>query len=118
MVNREKRSFKKAEAVLPLSATVATPELKNFNDNLAGDSYEYKAIADLAMEEAGALGLIEEQPAQKDDKSKEKKPVYKEWWLWTIVGVVVAAGVGVGVYYGTAGSGDSSGPSLDINFGK
>lgn len=118
MVNREKRSFKKAEAALPLSATAATPELKNFNDNLAGDSYEYKAIADLAMEEAGALGLIEEQPAQKDDKSKEKKPVYKEWWLWTIVGVVVAAGVGVGVYYGTAGSGGSSGPSLDINFGK
>ncbi len=120
MVNKEKRSFKKAEATLPLTATAATPELKSFNDNLTGDSYEYKAIADLAMEEAGALGLIEEQPAQQDkDKSKEKKPVYKEWWLWTIVGVAVAAGVGVGIYFGVAGNGGgSSGPSLDINFGK
>ena len=29
----------------------------------------------------------------------EKKPVYKAWWLWTTVGVVVAAGVGVGLYF-------------------
>jgi tetratricopeptide (TPR) repeat protein len=26
-----------------------------------------------------------------------KQPVYKKWWLWTAVGVVVAGGVGVGV---------------------
>ena len=30
------------------------------------------------------------------------QPVYKRWWLWTIVGVVVAgAAVGVGVGVGT-----------------
>lgn len=26
-----------------------------------------------------------------------KTPVYKKWWLWTVVGVVVVAGVGIGV---------------------
>jgi hypothetical protein len=33
----------------------------------------------------------------------EGQPVYKKWWLWTIVGgvAVVAVGVGVGVAYGS-----------------
>ncbi len=30
----------------------------------------------------------------------ENTPVYKKWWLWTIVGVVVVAGVGVGLGVG------------------
>ena len=30
----------------------------------------------------------------------QRTPVYKKWWLWTIVGVVVAAGVGVGLGVG------------------
>jgi tetratricopeptide (TPR) repeat protein len=36
-------------------------------------------------------------------------PVYKKWWLWTLVGVaVVGVGVGVGVGLGTAKSGPST----------
>jgi hypothetical protein len=30
----------------------------------------------------------------------ERVPVYRRWWLWTIVGVAVAAGVGVGLGVG------------------
>jgi tetratricopeptide (TPR) repeat protein len=37
-------------------------------------------------------------------RAPEKVPVYKKWWLWTIVGGVVVAGaaVGLGVGLGTA----------------
>lgn len=31
---------------------------------------------------------------------KEKKSIAKAWWLWTTVGAVAAAGLGVGLYYG------------------
>lgn len=31
----------------------------------------------------------------------ERTPVYKKWWLWTVVGVVVAGGVATGVALGT-----------------
>jgi tetratricopeptide (TPR) repeat protein len=39
-------------------------------------------------------------------------PLYKKWWLWTIVGGVVVAGVVVGVTVGVLTSGDSFHPSL------
>lgn len=29
----------------------------------------------------------------------EKTPIYKKWWLWTIVGVVVAGGAATGLYF-------------------
>lgn len=32
--------------------------------------------------------------------STEKKPVYKKWWFWTILGGIAAAGVAVGVGVG------------------
>jgi hypothetical protein len=39
----------------------------------------------------------------------ERTPVYKKWWLWTIVGGVVAVGVGVGLGIGlTANSAPST----------
>ncbi|MEO6952239.1 MAG: hypothetical protein ABI321_10525 [Polyangia bacterium] len=38
-----------------------------------------------------------------------KQPVYKKWWVWTIVGVaVVGIGVGLGVGLGTRSSGTAS----------
>jgi tetratricopeptide (TPR) repeat protein len=40
------------------------------------------------------------QPAQLSGKSERPTPVYKKWWLWTIVGGVVVAGVVVGVAVG------------------
>jgi hypothetical protein len=44
---------------------------------------------------AGALSLV---TAEKDQPSK-KKSIAKAWWLWTTVGIVAAAGLGVGLYY-------------------
>ena len=40
------------------------------------------------------------------------KPIWKKWWLWTIVGGVVVAGVVVGVTVGVLASRDSFNPSL------
>jgi tetratricopeptide (TPR) repeat protein len=45
--------------------------------------------------EAGPLA-VQSKPA--------RRPVYKQWWLWTAVGVVVAAGVTTGVVLGTRSS--------------
>lgn len=39
---------------------------------------------------------------------QKSKPVYKQWWLWTIVGLAVAGGVTAGVLVGTARVGDVS----------
>jgi hypothetical protein len=39
-------------------------------------------------------------------------PVYKKWWLWTLVGGVVVAGVVVGVTVGVLAGRDSFNPSL------
>jgi hypothetical protein len=38
----------------------------------------------------------------------KQKPVYKQWWLWTIVGAVVIGGVTTGVLLGTAKVGNVS----------
>ncbi|HEX6837487.1 MAG TPA: tetratricopeptide repeat protein [Polyangia bacterium] len=44
--------------------------------------------------------------------SSERTPLYKKWWLWTIVGGVVVAGVVVGVTVGVLAGRDSFTPSL------
>ncbi|MFH1438644.1 MAG: PEGA domain-containing protein [Pseudomonadota bacterium] len=44
----------------------------------------------------------------KGEPKKAKKPVYKNPWLWSILAVAVAAGAGVGIYYGVAGTGGES----------
>ena len=44
-------------------------------------------------------------------------PIYKKWWLWTIVGVAVAGagvGVGLGVHYSNGGDTVSSMPTIDL----
>jgi tetratricopeptide (TPR) repeat protein len=38
--------------------------------------------------------------AVQETPPKQEKPVYKKWWLWTIVGGVAVAGVAVGVGVG------------------
>jgi tetratricopeptide (TPR) repeat protein len=55
--------------------------------------------ADGAREEQACDRILRdaERPVEKE---KEKKPLYKQWWLWTAVGAgvaVVAVGVGLGV---------------------
>jgi tetratricopeptide (TPR) repeat protein len=50
-------------------------------------------------------------PSAQNDRGAAT-PVYKKWWLWTIVGGVVVAGVVVGVTVGVLASQDSFHPSL------
>jgi hypothetical protein len=46
---------------------------------------------------AGALPPV---TAEKDQSPpNKKKSIVKAWWLWTTVGIVAAAGLGVGLYY-------------------
>ena len=122
MINSDKKEYKKSEAVFSLpekDAADSSAALKEFNKALVDDPYEYKAISELVMEEAEMLGLSEKAPAAAEDKDdKEKKPIYKEWWLWTVVGVVVAGGVAVGVAcgLGKCSSSGSNGATLDVNF--
>lgn len=123
MIDSNKKEFKKSEAVFNIpekGEADSSASLQQFNKVLIDDPYEYKAIADLLMEEADLLGLSD-KPAEEtaaDSKSKAK-PIYKEWWLWTVVGVVVAGGVAAGVVCGlgkcSSGSG-SNGATLEINF--
>ena len=121
MIDCDKKEFKKSEAVFDLpekGAASKSVSLNQFNKALIDDPYEYKAISDLLMEEADLLGLSD-KPAENQKDDKEKKPVYKEWWLWTVVGVVVAGGVAAGVVCGLGkctGGGSGSGASVDVNF--
>ena len=120
MIDCNKKEFKKTEAVFDLpekGAAGNSAALQQFNKALIDDPYEYKAISDLLMEEADLLGLSD-KPADDQKDDKEKKPIYKEWWLWTVVGVVVAGGVAAGVVcgLGKCTSGGSSGATLDVNF--
>ena len=123
MIDCDKKEFKKTEAVFSVpekDEAAKSAALQQFNKALVDDPYEYKAISDLVMEEAEMLGLAEKAPDNKaaDKDDKEKKPIYKEWWLWTVVGVVVAGGVAAGVVcgLGKCSSGGSNGATLDVNF--
>ena len=130
MVNMGKREYKKTEAVFRIpekGKESKQADLKEFNNSLINDPYEYKSISEAFAAEVALLasdGSDDVDTAKKKDK--DKKPVYKEWWLWTIVGVVAAAGVvlavdaatgnGIDFFGATGGSGDSKGGTLKINF--
>ena len=43
----------------------------------------------------------EERPREIGLGYDEPPPWYRRWWVWTIVGGVVAVGTGLGVYFGT-----------------
>lgn len=115
IVNVEKKNFKKAEAsfVIPEEGDAgASEELQNLNKELIDDPLGFKPISDVALDEAELLGLD-----NKKDDDKEKTPVYKQWWLWTLLGVVVLGGAGVGIYFGVKGADESeSGATLEVNF--
>lgn len=115
IVNVEKKNFKKAEAtfVIPeVGEAGGSEDLQNFNKDLIDDTLSFKPISDLALDEAELLGLND-----KKEGKKEKQPVYKQWWLWTLLGVVVLGGAGVGIYFGVKGAGEGeNGATLEVNF--
>jgi tetratricopeptide (TPR) repeat protein len=45
-------------------------------------------------------------------EAPRKTPVYKKWWLWTIVGGVAVVGLGVGLGVGLSSSSSPSGTSF------
>jgi hypothetical protein len=46
---------------------------------------------------------------------RDAQPVYKKWWLWTIVGVAVAgAGVGIGLGVSHASSSSTNIPAVQF----
>jgi tetratricopeptide (TPR) repeat protein len=50
-------------------------------------------------------------------EAKSRKPIYKQWWLWTAVGVVVAgAAVGVGVAASTPHDAGAPAGAIPIHF--
>lgn len=119
MIDKSKREFKKSTAVFDMpekSAAGKSASLKEFNKALIEDPYEYKSISDVF---AAEVMNMTSDVSSGDKVKEEKKPVYKEWWLWTVVGVVVAGGVAAGVVCGlgkcTSGGG-SGGATLDVNF--
>lgn len=48
--------------------------------------------------------------------TRPRRPVYRAWWLWTVIGVVVAGAVTTGVVLGTRG-GEQEPPQGDLDPG-
>ncbi|MBP5405704.1 PEGA domain-containing protein [bacterium] len=124
MVDVRKREYKKSEAVFDVpekGSAARSASLKEFNKALIEDPYEYKSISDAFAAEVSLLVSDSDNADAAKDK-KRGKPVYKEWWLWTVVGVVVLAGAGVGTYFALtadkSGSDGGDGATLKINFNK
>ena len=127
MVNKESREFKKSEAVFAVPEkgyAAKSASLKEFNKALIDDPYEYKSVSDVFAAEVEMITSdgAQEQKAEKDNA---KTPIYKEWWLWTVVGVVAAAGIVLAVdaatgngidLFGATGGNKSKGATLDIDF--
>ncbi len=69
---------------------------------------EREAKAKSAAERAAAEKAAAQMQAQKaaeaassaPSSTVERKPAYRKWWVWTLVGGAVAAGVGVGLGVG------------------
>lgn len=65
------------------------------------DSFEQAiAAALLGVDDAGRLraapsAIVRDTP--RDPEPRKRKPVVRTWWFWTIIGVVVAGGVGLAV---------------------
>lgn len=116
LVNRDKRSFKKAETsfLLPEGDEFSgVDELQRFNKDLISDTYGFKPVSDVALDEAQILGLETDKKEEKEKKSKGGSL----WWVWTLLGVVVLGGAGTGIYFGVKAAQDKeSGASLEINF--
>ncbi len=118
IINREKRSFKKSEVEfnMPFDGNVGRLfELDDFHSDLFRDKFGFRPISDVALDEAEFLGLAGD-PSEKDEERRERKGGSK-WWLWTILGVVVLGGAGVGTYFIITETGKKSkGAELEINF--
>lgn len=64
------------------------------------------------------IAAAQPEPAARATQPAAAEPVYKKWWLWTIVGVVVAAGVGasLGIAYTTPNDAPASPGTHDVRW--
>jgi tetratricopeptide (TPR) repeat protein len=118
IVNREKRNFKMSstEFEMPFDGNMGRVyEVEIFHSDMFHDKFGFRPISDVALDEAKFLGIGEDQPQDGEGK-KEKSGGGSKWWLWTILGVVVLGGAGVGTYFIVTETSKSKGAELEINF--
>lgn len=119
LVNAESRTFKEADVTFEIfdkNDLGSIPEIQDFNRKLIDDIKGFKPISDVALDEADILGVGDIEKEKDKNKEAKSKPVYKQWWLWTILGVVVLGGAGVGTYFLVKNADEGSGASLEVNF--
>ncbi len=58
--------------------------------------------AEAAKRQAARNPAVEAALVTPPPEAQQDVPVTKRWWFWTAIGAAVAAGVGTGVYLGTA----------------
>ncbi len=117
IVNRDKRSFKMSSTVfqMPFDGNMGRVyEVEEFHSELLRDQFGFRPISDVALDEAKFLG-IGDDPKEEEVK-RERREGGSKWWLWTLLGVVVLGGAGVGTYFIITETGKSSGAELEINF--
>jgi tetratricopeptide (TPR) repeat protein len=62
---------------------------------------ERKAAAEEAAERARRKAELDAALRAKGSTDTPETPVHKKWWLWTAVGLALAAGTATAVYFGT-----------------
>ncbi len=76
-----------------------------------------RAAAEPASAQPAAVSSPVPAPASPAPARPADKPLYKKWWLWTIVGGVVVAGVAVGLGVGLTSAAASDNPTTLPDFG-
>lgn len=96
-------AFQRYQASAPPSAPAQEQEVVR----------RFIAEAQLAKLQASAAQPVSPPPAPPPSGS----PIYKKWWLWTVVGVVVVGGVTAGVVAGTWPRSPSETDAERVRFG-
>ena len=97
-----------------------TPDLPSRTGDGAGTKEDYGELSSIFATEAelGLTGTTEiVQPPPKKNKGLSK-PIHKQWWFWTGVGVVAASAIGVGSYFlaDSLGNGGTSAYSATVSW--
>ncbi|MFH1531811.1 MAG: PEGA domain-containing protein [Pseudomonadota bacterium] len=96
-----------------------TPVLTSRTDGITKKEDYGELSSIFATEEelglTGTTDIVQPPPRKKDGLSK---PIHKQWWFWTGVGVVAASAIGVGGYFlgESLGGGGTSGYTATVNW--
>ena len=61
------------------------------NCNQCGTQFEGKFCPNCGAPARAETPAVEQAPVMPVASVKAKKPIYKKWWFWTVVGVVLAS---------------------------